>query len=847
MPPYDNTSGSGAGSEDGVPPAGGHVTIRRMDELAEAKAYLDRIGARATGPWSAAIHTECDGYEFDWSSVKLEYEVHGRTASITEVKFWGEDPDLAPTKDERKAILEAAKRVLWPRPFLRYGLGHDLPDDMAEALRTGNIYIFHDAERDPRNCYVQTYHPGVAGRGKYRSWVHIDTQEWISGQPNDLPLYGLDQIGKMAEAAEGRPERVVIHEGPKAAEMVKRYLDPSREDNRLDHPWAEFLSTSIHLGWPGGGNRYRKVDWSPLQHAKLKNLPVVVVSDHDGVGIEAAAAIAEEYVPGSIDRDVRWLKWPDGLGLKRGFDLADPWPVGSVPPLEGMLKRRRYVGDAKATVLGPLTLEVSKRLGEHSSVFSHAQQATVIVRQASAILKDPNDPDRNRPAMRVRTVAADPEMLRPYVEEVSVWRKYDERRREGDRLVPAMVPDKLLQQLVRQQHHLAPLAGAVDFPIISKGRLLAGNIGYDPDSLLFINSPKIEVEEWSDPEAALHFLEHDWMGRFPFATRNDRLRMLTLPPTLMLRPADIRGGAPFYFFVSGSAQIGKSWAARCLCAAVLGSPPPVAPWPEQPEELKKQLLAAALESPPVIFYDNVTNRWQVGGGPLDGYGTSDEYQDRILGESRTATATALSLLIFSGNNITPKQDTTTRSVTGRLRMPEQKHPDMDRAMDFTMANRGRILGAYLSILRVPPAPLPDGLRFADWGRLVAGPMMAVAGEPDMIRDMAEAHKVAAHGATNLGPVLLAIHRLQGEGWLTVTDMLKDELCNAALHELFPKKDGSSKPWTAAGLGPKLTGYEDNSADGLTLRMEERKRPNGNPLKVYRVTGEPNEEEELQVL
>lgn len=325
MSPYDNASGSGIGSEDsGVPPMGGYVTIRRLDELAEAKAYLDRIGARATGPWSAAIHEERDGYEIDRSSVKLEYEIHGRTASITGMKYWGEDPDLAPTDDERAAILEASKNCLWPYPFWRYGLGHDLPEDMAEALRTGNIYIFYDGERDPRTCYVQTYHPGVTGRGKYRSWVHISTQEWISGQPQELPLYGLDQVGKMAEGI----ARVFIHEGPKAAEMVKRYLDPDREDNRLDHPWAEFLATGIHIGWPGGGDRYRKVDWSPLQHAKLKGLPVVVVADNDKVGVEAAEAISEEHIPGNpevlyhLALEAKLIPHPAAQWLSSCFETA---------------------------------------------------------------------------------------------------------------------------------------------------------------------------------------------------------------------------------------------------------------------------------------------------------------------------------------------------------------------------------------------------------------------------------------------------------------------------------------------------------------------------------------------
>lgn len=814
-------------SRDGVEQA---KLIRTMDDLPEARAYLDRIGARATGPWTAAIHFERDGYDFDRMSIRLIFDEREGRKIVTEVKCRSDDSDHQPTEAESRAIIDAARLVRWPKVAWVAKLGREgLPRQIAEAAAE-NLFVFREPSHGNNFCYVQVRNPDptVTGRGKYTSWLHIEADEWISGQPDRLPLYGAEQLMK------GSHSRIFIHEGPKAADRVTKFLDASRPGNRLDHPWAEFLASGIHLGWPGGGDRYRKVDWSILD---LENhAEVIAVSDRDDVGITAAEAIAGTYVKAS--HKPRVLLWP--TSFPRGFDLGDEWP-DSPPGLEAMVVRPKFVGDARATEFAQLTKEVAERLGERGLVFSHSQRATVIVRQASAILKDPDDPDRKRPAIRVRTVDADAEMLRPYVEEVSRWQKRDGRRRgEDDRMVNAAVPGLLLQQLVRQQQLLEPLAGAVDYPIISNGRLLTGNIGYDRDSRLFINSPHIEVEEWSDPEVALRFLEEDWLGRFPFATRCDRLRMLTLPPTLMLRPADIRGGAPFYFFVSGSAQIGKSWAARCLCAVVLGSPPPVASWPEKPEELKKQLLASAMESPPVIFYDNVTNRWKVGGGPLDGYGTSDEIQDRILGESKTATATALSVLIFSGNNIAPKQDTTTRSVIGRLRMSEQKHPDLDSAMDFTMANRGRILGAYLAILKVATAPLPSGLRFPDWGRLVAGPIMTVAGQPDMLQDMAEAHRSAAHGSAELGPVLRAVHRLQqGNGWLTVADMLGDDLCSAALHELFPKKEGR---WTASGLGVKLPGYEDNFAEGLTLRMEERKRQNGSSFKVYRVDGEPDDGE-----
>lgn len=773
MTPYDNSARIGADNSNDVPPTGGYVTIRRLDELAEAKAYLDRIGARATGPWSAAIHTERDGYEFDRSSVRLKYEVHGKTVSIVEVGYSGDEPDLAPTEVERAAILDAAKHVRWPRPFLRYGLGHDLPEDMAEALRTGNIYIFYDGERDPRTCYVQTYHPGVTGRGKYRSWLHIDTQEWISGQPNDLPLYGLDQVPSLAESI----KCVFIHEGPKAAEMVKRYLDPDREDNRLDHPWAEFLATGIHIGWPGGGNRYRRVDWSPLQAlAKLKGLPVVVVADNDKVGVSAAKAIAEEYIPGSESRDVRWLKWPDGMSLKGGFDLADPWPAGRVLPLEGMLRRRRYVGRSRATEWTPEADAVAERLKEQGLVFNFGGLVAQVAVGESGL----------------RTVVSKAENLQKPVEEVSLWKYTRAPRNGGDREeIPEDVPEKILKLLLANPEGFNELQGVIDHPITVNGELVYGHSGYNPATKLYVSTKNIDIEKWDSPRRAAEWLIGVWLKPFPLKDRNDAVRALMLACTLLTRRFDVSGGAPIFLFSAPQANTGKSFLARNLHAAITGSVPGPTLFKTNQEEMSKLLTSALMQSPPAIFFDNLKNGSTLENRVLDLYATTETWVDRFLGETREVTLPTRSVLMFTGNSITVASDTKSRTV--RVRLEGQFNSDgHGNWLDFTRENRGKILGALVSLMSAEvPGPM-TGARFEEWNKKVAWPVMMACDAPHALDDLFEATREAREDHPALAELLAAIWLRQQKsenGKLRAGDIVADDKCQKFLRELLHKKEG----------------------------------------------------------
>ena len=832
-----------------LPPDG---YVRWLSQVCpQAADWLQENGFTPTSPWRATkfSYDPDEDYECTLSSISLEWRDE-RYVLVARRTGEGEVPDLLPDAGTCSAITGAAavlrKGGKFPSeckvPSAK--LRETLPPDLQEHFDDGRV-MADFADRNGMIGYLQVRNPdrSVTGRGKYHSYVHYDGGVgWIFGQPEKLPLGGQDRL-----SAETR--RVFICEGPKAMAGARRQMA-----EKPDHPWTKALSGAVITCWPGGGDRHWNVDWSPLD-ALPPSCEIVVVEDNDDVGRGAARFIAERHLwdfrhvhlAEHAQRDarrsdrVRVLEFPSHF--ERGFDLADPWPEASgAPDLLGLAHLRPYIGNAKASQMTGPTDEVCLRLSERGLAFQIAGEVVLIGRQKSAFLRDPSDPEpdprKKRPAETYHAVIAkEAQVVRP-VEKVSRWESFDRRQRGDDseegQWVSAQVPPWLTKQVVGNPGLLNTLAGIVDYPLISSGKLLTGDLGYDSFSGLFINSPSVEIEEWPDPQAALRFLLGEWLAPFPFRNKGDALRALAVPLQLLLRPTDIReGGAPFPFCTAPEPKTGKSLLMRMLCFVVLGYQPPSAVFAKEEEELRKQFVGALMEAPPVVFYDNVPNKWRVGTAFLDQYATeAAEYSFRVLGTNKNLVVPALPMVAFLGNNIEASGDTETRAYEIRLEKKEQQHPDLERVPEFTRQNRRKILGALLSISRVAPLRLP-GVRFPDWVRLVGGPLAAVAGAPDLFTEMANATGEPAEEAEGLQEALCEIGRVASahRGRATCSQMLADERCSEALHSMFRLDPGRLSVKT---LGPKLRGYRDKQAGGLRLRVQ---KGEGKSPSVYFVEGE----------
>lgn len=732
------------------------------------------------------------------------------------------DREMEPSAQELAAILEAATKVRWPElGYLTALPKGSTPEDILDA-HSDNRFLFKDPGKGNGFAYVQVYHPGVEGRGKYTSWIHLDNGDWTFGQPDRLPLFGAEQIS---------PEvfRVFIHEGPKAAHRTQKKLTPTGTTIN-DHPWASELD-GIHLGWPGGGNRFKRVDWHQLDVVP-SDAEVYVIADNDDIGRFAAKEIGERYL--TRFPKVKIIQWP--ASYEEGFDLGDEWPDNPAR-LSSMSSRTRYTGDASSIETTIPVEEVASRLSEQGLAFQIGGRVAIISELQSAVERELGD--KAKPSIVLKSTMAEPETLRSPVEQVSRWQAWDNRSSE---MVDKRLPSWVLQQIVQRPSLLPPLAGVVDHPVLSDGRTLTGRIGYDRESRLYISSQEVELKRFGTPEDAIKFLCEDWLGRFPFATRGDMMRALLIPLTLLLRRTEVRGGAPLAFITAPGAQTGKSLLARTLCLAVLGRLPPPLAFSSNDEEFKKAFMAALMTSPSVIYYDNMPNGWSIGSRELDAYTTSDEYVDRILGKSEQVTVSALSFLLFAGNNIEPKDDTRTRTIEIRLERDGEENPELKKALTFTAARRGEILAALELLANVPPAAGSVASRFPEWEEKVAGPVMALAKDPDLLRAVAVAQDQVEMNwhSEELEELMICLHRLQqttSDGLVRVSHMLEDERCRLALEALCPRRE-QGQQLRPAVVGTVLRKHRGRRVGDMKLIMEvkhdDRKHRD---IQVYRVEGE----------
>jgi hypothetical protein len=130
---------------------------------------------------------------------------------------------------------------------------------------------------------------------------------------------------------------------------------------------------------------------------------------------------------------------------------------------------------------------------------------------------------------------------------------------------------------------------------------------------------------------------------------------------------------------------------------------------------------------PAIIWDNIPRGTQISCPHIEKSCTTAFYSDRRLGVSEMVAVSASMVHLFTGNNISPRGDLTSRSLQARLEVnradPENReftHPD---PVGWTETNRGEILRALYTILLGNPALQPGSnvapqTRFKTWWRLV---------------------------------------------------------------------------------------------------------------------------------
>ena len=297
---------------------------------------------------------------------------------------------------------------------------------------------------------------------------------------------------------------------------------------------------------------------------------------------------------------------------------------------------------------------------------------------------------------------------------------------------------------------------------------------------------------------------------FPFQEPKHRVLAVSAIFSALLRP--ILNTCPSYVVKANLRGTGKSKLLKTVLNCIYGKyNVPFIPWRTKRDEQEKTLVAALLNQPHELLFDNATG--VVGWEPLDAAITdpSGKINIRRLGKSEMQTVPFRAFVAFTGNNIRLGTDLDRRSIiiplVSPIEKPEErqvsdfKHPDIEA---YAIKHAPLVWICVLTIIksfqhctkeeqdRVQSQCMPNG-SFEMWSKLVQQPLYWVT---ELSSDLP---------ATDI--VLLSRSEMDSE-----TDNQQNELFNA-LRE-WQRHTGNTKWWTANKLHAAING--EQSAEALTL-------------------------------
>jgi hypothetical protein len=331
------------------------------------------------------------------------------------------------------------------------------------------------------------------------------------------------------------------------------------------------------------------------------------------------------------------------------------------------------------------------------------------------------------------------------------------------------LPTPFVRHYVQRHDDALPrISGVATLPLVlPDGTILSGR-GLDrrtgivfrvPDRMQAL-LPRKEDCTPAAARAAMRFLTEDWLCDVS-ADYAGKCVLVTVPLTILERL--LLPERPAFFITAGQRGGGKTIVCNMISAAAVGTRAPAAAWSPQAEERRKALFSYLLTGIPFLMWDNIPLGMAISCPSIEKALTSPEYADRVLGESNAITVNATTIMGFTGNNIAPRGDLTSRSLIARLNVdrpdPENrefKHPD---PIGWTEAHRGKILAALYTILLANPrlqvggAATPAETRFKAWWNLIGAAVEHAAAEPIRFRDMFLAGEAEDEAACSRATVL----------------------------------------------------------------------------------------------
>lgn len=433
-----------------------------------------------------------------------------------------------------------------------------------------------------------------------------------------------------------------------------------------------------------------------------------------------------------------------------------------------------------------------------------------------------------------------PERLREKIGAAATWKRTRKTKTETvveEIMVPQWVSATLAQ---REEWPLLPALDAVsDVPIFRADGTVCETPGYDAKSRTFYDPgatkyPPVSAKPTrADAVAAYAKLAAPFVD-FPFVAETDKAALIALILTLIARPA-IDGTTPMYVPRAPIRGAGKTLLVDGAAMIVTGRKAPKRPHTTNEDELRKSMMASALEAPLLVNIDNVDG--VLGGPVLAMMLTAGIITDRILGVTETRTVPVRFVLTATGNNLRLRGDLDRRvvpiDIDPRRENPEDRdgfrHPDL---LGHIQGERPGLVAAALTILRAyvvagrPAHGRPAMGSFEAWDRLIRGAVIWASGH-DPLGGVQRIRDEGDEDTEKLATLLFAWREAFNDNAKSAADAVKaasdktdkGQIMNTELHDAIAAfcRDGKVN---AKSLGYALRKYRGRICKGLEFRSQE---------------------------
>jgi putative DNA primase/helicase len=305
-------------------------------------------------------------------------------------------------------------------------------------------------------------------------------------------------------------------------------------------------------------------------------------------------------------------------------------------------------------------------------------------------------------------------------------------------------PDALTRNIISASRWdgMPHLKGIIKLPVLKLDGTVTMANGYDSESQYLLDFDPKKFDLKANPTMAdaleAYLVLMDLISECAVASPKSRSGILAMLLTAVSRSS--YEYAPLFAISANTPGAGKGALTELATVLATGSPDSgMTTFNPEEVEFKKALLATLQRGSPVVSFDNIDRRHELGGSNLESALTSPNFSGRMLGTNDMASFPTKVLWLANGNRLRISIDMCRRTIMIYLDAKEENILEKSYSRDmirYAMQNRGKLVSACLTILQAfilekPQIDVKPMNGYFEWSNLVRNSIIWL-GEPDPV-------------------------------------------------------------------------------------------------------------------